>query len=53
MATATHSVTVKFYDSFPKHWTKQMIYAAMIERFKFLGDKLENVIVVDLSKKES
>ena len=50
MTKATHLIHVLFYDNFPKYWTKEMIYAAMRERFKFLGDKLENIIVVSLKE---
>jgi len=49
MTKATHLIKVWFYDKFPENWTKEMVYAAMLERFKHLGDKLENVIVESLS----
>lgn len=50
MTKATHLIKIWFYDSFPENWTKEMIYAAIAERFKFLGDKLENIIVEKVKK---
>ena len=43
MTKATHLIKVWFYDKFPENWTKEMIYAAIFERFQHLEDRLENV----------
>ena len=53
MVKATHLIKVWFYDSFSENWTKEMIYAAIMERFKELGDRLENVEVVNQADKLS
>jgi len=46
MPKATHYITVKFFDTFPDNYTKEMVWAAIVERFKkVLGDKLEQIIV--------
>jgi len=45
---ASHLIKIWFFDNFPKRYTKEMIYAAVCERFDFLKDKLENVIVETL-----
>jgi hypothetical protein len=43
---ATHLIKVWFYDTFPENSTKEMIYVAVMERFrKQLGDKLEKIEV--------
>jgi len=46
---ATCLIKLWFYDSFPENYTKEMVYSAVRERFKFLGDQLENIIIENLS----
>ena len=48
MVKASHLIKLWFYETFPKNWTKEMIYATIHERFKELGDKLENIEVEKL-----
>jgi hypothetical protein len=45
MTKATCLVKLWFYEAFPENYSKEMIYATIRERFKFLGDKLENIII--------
>jgi hypothetical protein len=50
MSKATHYITVKFFENFPENYTKEMVWSAMVERFrKVLGDKLEQIIVEETS----
>ena len=53
MVKATHLIKVWFYESFPKTWTKEMIRGAILERFSWLDDKLENVEIVEQADKLS
>jgi hypothetical protein len=50
LTEATHLIKVWLFDNFPKNWTKEMIRAAMLERFGFLGDRLENIEIIQLNK---
>jgi len=43
MPKATHLIKVWFFEKFPSNWTKEMIRGAMLERFSYLGDRLENI----------
>jgi hypothetical protein len=52
LTEATHLIKVWFLDNFPKNWTKEMIRAAMLERFGFLGDRLENIEIIPLNKEQ-
>ena len=49
---ASHLIKIWFFDNFPKRYTKEMIRGAMLERFSYLGDKLENVIIESLEREE-
>lgn len=48
---ATHLIKVWFVDSFPSDYGENVIKAVIIERFEFLGDKLENVEILPLLEK--
>ena len=41
-------IKVWFFEKFPSNWTKEMIRGAMLERFGFLDDKLENIEIEEL-----
>jgi len=51
LTKATHLIKIWFYETFPKNWTKEMVYSAMRERFRKLGDKLENIEVEEIGSK--
>ena len=48
---ATHLIIVKFWESYPPNYTKEMVWAAVREKLKeILGDKLEEIQVVKLEE---
>lgn len=50
---ATHMVKISILANFPEYYTDEMVKVAIIERFRFLQDQLENVEVEKISGGEN
>jgi hypothetical protein len=45
LTETVYLVKICFLEAFPRSYTREMVQAAITERFSYLGDKLENVEV--------